>query len=172
MSTTFDRAYGLIRKLEGGFVDNPNDPGGATFAGITQATWDRYCTDHNIVPFSVSTLKDPDIYNFYFEYWHTFRCDSIAQMPGDELLAREIAVVFFQFAVNAGKQATRILQVLLKVSADGIIGEKTIQALVNSKIIPEDLLFEQLNYYTALKTWKDFSYIWTRRVIETKNYIG
>lgn len=166
MAATFDNALKLIKQLEGGFSDNPKDPGGATMCGITQVSWDRYSTvEHDFGTKPVHLLTEVDIHDFYFEYWHTFRCDSIAAVNP------LFAITFFQFAVNAGRNATIMWQRYCQITTDGLIGIGTLATIHNDTNYLE-LLIQQLNYYTSLKEWKDFSYIWARRILSTNNFLA
>ncbi len=119
-----------VRDVEGGFVNDPRDSGGATKSGITQAT----ARKHGFP--DVRKLTSDQIYQIYeTDYW-----DDIS---GDELLMRSYALVYelFDTAVNMGKaRAGNFLQRILNVmnqngrlwpdlKVDNDIGTKTLEAL-------------------------------------------
>lgn len=114
---------------EGGFVDDPDDPGGATNFGVTihtmrrlgmDLTGDGYISVKDVR--ALSRAQAVDI--FVREY---FEGPGIAQLP--EVLHDTV----FDMQVNAGSNAVKILQRLLRdmgfsVSVDGVIGPVTISA--------------------------------------------
>lgn len=124
--STFDRAIGVILKHEGGFVDDPSDPGGATNFGIS-LRWAskpplRY-TRKDIV-----NLTEKDAAMIYRVHWWG---------PGryDEIKSQDVATKVFDMAINMGSsRALKIVQAALvdcdhAVDVDGIIGPKTIDAI-------------------------------------------
>lgn len=117
--------------FEGGFVDNPADPGGATNAGITLSTW-RGCAERMFgVSGTLDTLKALTIGQagaiYRKLYWDALSCDEIELQP--------LAEMFCDFYVNAGSPAVSLMQVSLRktgsegIEADGYFGPKTMDAL-------------------------------------------
>jgi lysozyme family protein len=160
---SFDYAYKLVRQLEGGFVNNPQDPGGRTNAGITQKTYDLFIEKHELPEKAVIDLTEDEIRSFYFDYWHQFRCDMINDTSE--------ATVFFQFVVNAGNNAIRAIQEHCAITVDGIVGQQTLSPINNKIIDYNEILFIQLRYYRKLPSFVTFCRTWTERVIDTHNYI-
>ena len=115
--TPFDTAVAFTLREEGGFTDDPRDPGGATSLGITLATLNhwrgRACTADDV---RVLTLAEAQaIYQAL--YWHAMRCD---------LLPSGIGLMVFDFGVNAGPgTSARELQAIVGVAVDGVIGPLT-----------------------------------------------
>ena len=115
----FEHAVGLVLQHEGGFVQHPSDPGGATKFGITRETLARARGR----PVSVDDVRRPDarrrpspIYRRL--YWDAVRADELP--PGLDLAV-------FDLAVNSGpSRAVRMLQAVLGVEADGIVGPVTL----------------------------------------------
>lgn len=67
--TYLNAIEGLLRR-EGGYVNHPDDPGGATNYGITQRAWDAYSLERGHQTCSVKALQRPDAIAFYWdEYW-------------------------------------------------------------------------------------------------------
>lgn len=115
---------------EGGYVDHPDDPGGATNYGITEAVARRngYRGTMADMPRAVAA----HIYRRV--YWEAPRFDRVAQLSpavAEELLdtgvnmGLVVAGQFFQRALNALNQQGRIYRDL---KVDGLIGEITLAA--------------------------------------------
>lgn len=114
---------------EGGFVDDPDDPGGATNHGVTIHTMRRLGLDKTgdgqVTSEDVRALTPADAEAIFID--HYFRRPGIARLP--EMLQASV----FDMYVNAGANAVRILQALLRdfeqdVAVDGVIGPKTAAA--------------------------------------------
>jgi lysozyme family protein len=125
---------------EGGYVNDPADPGGATNKGVTLKTFSAYAQPLlNIEPTleNLRALTDEQAFKIYKkEYWDRLHCDEI----GDQLLAE----IIFDFYVNAGGNAVRLLQRLLAdggvagaIVVDGAFGPATLSALLKAE--PVDL---------------------------------
>ncbi len=128
MQTVRQIAEGIVAR-EGGFVDDPDDPGGATKYGVTIHTMRRLGLDLNrdgrVNRVDVQALSKAQAVDIFLE--HYFEKPSVGLLP-DALQAS-----VFDMYVNAGAQAVRILQNLLRemgyqVAADGVIGPQTARA--------------------------------------------
>ena len=101
-----------ILEAEGGLVDDPNDPGGLTKYGISQAAF----PDLDIV----NLTPEQAIGIYATDYWEPAKCPALPQA---------LALVHFDAAVNCGVgQAARFLQQAVGVTVDGIVGPVTIAA--------------------------------------------
>ena len=157
-SDRFAPAVALILSYEGGFVDDPADPGGATCYGVTRATlgaWrNRTCTVAD-----VRELTRADVQPIYkASYWDLVR--------GDEIPAG-VDLIVFDGAVNQGVGAiTRMLQRAVKVEPDGEFGDETMKAVL---ALPAADLIERVRvmrvgaYRTNLQFGR-FGEGWLRRV--------
>lgn len=146
----------LIKKVlnfEGGFVNDPNDSGGATNRGITWNTWlDTARPILGIEPTleNLKNLTANDAEEIYKErYWNKIKADDI--IDGD------IRYLLFDFYVNAGKNAVVVLQNTINefnnnVIVDGSIGNQTINALnsINSIDLYNKYKQNRINYYVNL----------------------
>jgi N-acetylmuramoyl-L-alanine amidase len=123
-TTTFLKALEFTLPAEGGFIDNPNDPGGRTNKGIIQSVYDTYRSRKGLSSKDVLNILDIEVSEIYFTmYWKPAQCD---------LMILSLAVVHFDTAVNFGVAgAVMFLQEALGLAADGIFGPKT-QALFQS----------------------------------------
>lgn len=110
---SFDKAFEHVVGLEGGYVNDPRDPGGETKYGITKR-------DHPNVDIPNLTMDQAkDIYRA--GYWIPARCDD---------LPWPLAAFVFDAAVNQGPGASiKMLQKSLNVSQDGVIGNNTLASL-------------------------------------------
>ncbi len=93
----------IVLRNEGGWVDNPADPGGATNKGITIHTLKEYSKLIEVEPTidSLKKLTDEQAGKIYkVEYW-----DSIF---GDWITYQNLADIFCDFHVNAGYHAVEI----------------------------------------------------------------
>jgi lysozyme family protein len=114
----FDRCLEEVLRLEGGYVDDPRDPGGATRFGVTRAVLSealgRAASADDVA--AMTEAQAGEIYRR--RYWAAASC---ADLPaGLDLLA-------FDMAVNMGPgTAARLLQVALGAPVDGVIGPRTL----------------------------------------------
>ena len=80
---SFSRALEMVLEHEGGFVDHPNDPGGATNKGVTQKIYNAYRTKKNQPKRSVKDIADDELQDLYFNgYWRPAMC---GEMPNEAL---------------------------------------------------------------------------------------
>jgi lysozyme family protein len=122
----FADALALVLLFEGGYVNDPDDPGGATNRGVTQARYNAYRTAHSLDIQPVQYIEESEVQEFYRIDWLAMRCD---QLPYD------VALVHFDAAVNQGKGAApQMLQEVCGVTADGVLGPRTLGAAVTPGI--------------------------------------
>jgi lysozyme family protein len=125
----FDTFADFVLSWEGGFVNNPADPGGATNKGITLATWQRRGRDLNgdgkIDVADLRLITDDDAKQIMRRYyWDKWRAD--------EIKSQSIANLLVDWVWGSGTYGITIPQQLLGVKADGIVGPQTLAA-VNGK---------------------------------------
>lgn len=155
---SFDRALALVLELEGGFVADPRDPGGATRYGITRATLARARGRPASVA-DVRALTRQEAGAIYRRsYW--------AEVGGDALPAG-LDLAIFDFGVNSGPaRAIKALQSALGVEADGRLGPATRAALAacDPAAIVRRVTADRLGWMRRLSTWTAFGRGWTARV--------
>lgn len=117
-TSDFLRALTVVLRNEGGYVDHPDDPGGATFRGVTQGTYDAFRSEAGESTQDVSQIEDNEMREIYLScYWVPAHC-------GEWPWPLDLHV--FDAAVNHGpKQAIRLLQKAVGASVDGIVGPQT-----------------------------------------------
>lgn len=150
MASNFETVFALLIGHEGGYVNNPRDPGGETKYGISKRSYPHL---------DIKNLTLDDAKAIYRrDFWDRIR--------GDEL-PYSIALVTFDAAVNCGiGMGPRFTQSALRVAADGKIGPLTIKAAQTQN--PRDVVVEALalrNVYNAdLGNWDDAGLGWSRRL--------
>lgn len=114
----FDRALTFTLGWEGGYTNDPVDPGGATNLGIIQTEYDAWRHDHGQSPQSVRYITKAEATQIYqSEYWNPCRCADL-KWPA--------SLAVFDTAVNMGVgRGIRYLQEALGVTVDGSFGPKT-----------------------------------------------
>jgi lysozyme family protein len=161
-NTAFDRLIGN----EGGYVNNPNDPGGETNWGITLPILNQ-AIGANIVPVgtTISGLtreQSKIIYKHFF--WDAGKMDQF-----DAAISFQV----FDFAVNSGiETALRKLQTAVGVADDGNIGPVTITAIKSFTPAEVIVLFiaERLDFWRKLSKWPLFGNGWAGRAAADLRY--
>lgn len=156
----FEKAFNKLLGHEGGFVDHPKDPGGATRWGITQRVARRNGYTGDMRDFPVSEAKRIA----RAEYWDTVRADEVPDAVRFDL---------FDGAYNSGPvQSIRWLQRAAGAADDGIIGSKTLIAVraMDPHRLAERYNGLRLMFLTNLDTWPTFGKGWARRI--ANNLLG
>jgi lysozyme family protein len=158
MNRNFQRSLSLVLKHEGGYVDHPKDPGGATNKGITIATFRRYLKKDGTKD-DLRRISDADVARVYQKhYWDKVRGDDLPD-------GLDYAV--FDFAVNSGTgRAPKYLQRVLGVAQDGVIGPATLKAAHNANVefAIDRLCDDRMAFLRGLSTFSTFGRGWTNRV--------
>ena len=165
---SFDIVLPIILGFEGGYVDDPTDPGGETNKGITMSTFQQ-CSHVllGLEPTSANlrVLTDAQAGIIYrARYWNA--------VQGDNLECQNLANILCDFYVNAGTHATCLLQKIIQnegasVVCDGVIGRGTLQAL---HAMPQDQIYNaykagRVAYYQNLgQRYPQFLKGWLARV--------
>lgn len=168
MQTVAKIAEEIIAR-EGGFVDDPDDPGGATNFGITIGTMRRLGVDMDgdgdVDRRDVQRLTSSKARDIIVE--HYFRRPGLARLP------EALHATMFDMQVNAGSNAVRILQRLLRqmgedVAVDGVIGPQTVRAAHRAAEAAPDHIVDaygiaRRNYYYAIGDRRPASRKFARR---------
>jgi lysozyme family protein len=154
------RALTAVLKWEGGYVNHPSDPGGATNMGITQKTLEGW-RGAPVTAEDVKALIHEEAEAIYeARYWSACRCDAF-RWP--------VALMVFDAAVNHGPgRAARLLQEALGVTADGAIGPVTLGAAQTKDpaSLATEIAARRMVFYGSLKTFKTFGLGWSRRLMD------
>jgi len=160
----FEQAMELVFQLEGGYVNDPNDPGGETKYGISKRAYP------NLDIKNLTKEQAKEIY--YKDYWLKTHCNEIT-VP--------INIIVFDTSINMGKRtAIKILQKAIKqqvgyIVVDGIFGPVTKSKMKQCDIqqLLSDYSFTRISKYVYLTMRNTrlhkFLYGWVRRVHKVHN---
>lgn len=158
---SFETCLPVILAAEGGFVDDPHDPGGATNLGITQATlsgWlGRPATIANVEDLTPAAAA-PIYLARYYNPSHACDCPA-----GVDLMV-------FDEAVNQGVgRAICSLQAALGLAVDGRFGPAALSALrgADSAHLVQRIATDREAHYRSLPTFPRFGRGWLARLART-----
>lgn len=150
----FDRAFDLLMTHEGGFSNHPDDPGGATMYGVTEAVARENGYTGHMKDFLLEDAK----HIYRKKYWDACQCD---------VMPEPIQYPLFDAAVNSGPaQAIKWLQSAAGVKVDGSLGPVTKHAvaMAPTMVLRQQMIGKRLRFMTELKNWPSFSKGWSRRI--------
>lgn len=179
---SFVRAFATTMQSEGGYVNNPKDPGGETYMGISRNNfpyWAGWAIVDELIanqePLTLSVELSQLVRDFYQgEFWDRLKCGLVD--PVSEAVAEEL----FEAGVNCGRgNAVRFLQRALNrlnahgklwqdVKDDGGMGPKTMTALLTCithrppRILVKCMNGEQYIFYTEWSKHEDFPGVFER----------
>lgn len=162
-----DLLWPFIKSWEGGFVNHPKDPGGATNMGVTIATWKKQGYDKDgdgdIDVDDLRLISEEDARAiFKANYWDRWKAAQIKN--------QSIANILVDWTWGSGAYGIKIPQRILGVKIDGIVGPKTLAALnaKNPQVLFYMLKEERKKYFericTANPSNKIFLKGWLRRL--------
>lgn len=137
-SDLFNKCITVLLSLEGGYSKSKSDKGGETNFGISKRSY----PDINIK----TLTKDRAIEIYFNDFW--------LPMNVDRLMDDELILHLFVFGVNAGiRTSIKILQKLIGVTVDGVLGSETAKAVseFNGNIVDEFIKREKLFYVTLVQ---------------------
>lgn len=158
MNSNFEASLAHVLQSEGGFVNNPSDPGGMTNLGCTKAVWEEF-VGHLVSEADMRGLTPADVAPLYKrKYWD--------KISGDDLPAG-LDYAVFDAAINSGPgRAAKWLQEAVGVVADGAIGKGTLAAVAAFDV--QELIKayndKRLGFLQGLPTFGTFGKGWTNRV--------
>jgi len=167
----FDKFLPILLKFEGGFVNDPVDPGGATNKGITLKTFKAFAQPLLNVSPTLANLKALTNQQagviYKVEYWD--------KVQGDAITLQDLANILCDFYVNAGANATKLFQRVLNdmgaaLPITGKVGPQTMAALQtqDQKQVYGNYKQGRIDYYNNLvkknPKMKKFLKGWMNRV--------
>lgn len=158
----FDQAFDHLIGNEGGYVNNPADPGGETNWGITK----RVAVASGYTGPMRALTRDQAKQIAKAQYWD--------KVMGDQL-DQNLAFQVFDAAYNHGAtQATLWLQRAVGSPDDGKIGPNTVKAAnaLPWQTVAFLFLSQRTQFYTDLGTWGTFGKGWTRRIATNLSIAG
>jgi lysozyme family protein len=157
----FEDALKLVLIHEGGYVDHPRDPGGATNKGVTLAVFQRFFGADRSKE-DLRAITDEQIQEVYKSgYWDKCKCDD---------LPAGVDYVVFDQAVNSGPgRSAKWLQAAIGTTVDGGIGPQTVAAARNAApdATVNTMCDERLTFMQNIRggsLWETFGLGWQRRV--------
>ena len=165
MLANYKTCLAAVLKYEGGYSNNPADPGGATMKGITQKVYDVWRRKQGLGIQSVRSISQPEVESIYKNnYWDVVRGDDLPS-------GLDLAV--FDYAVNSGPgRAIRQLQKVLGVQQTGVMNAATIAAAKKNPESWAALCNERLAFMKRLDTWPVFGKGWESRVNDVRKKAG
>ncbi len=168
MQTVNEIARAILAR-EGGYVNDPDDPGGATNYGVTVHTMRRLGLDLT----GDGKVDASDVRRLTADHALQIFIDDYFHKPKLELLPPPLQASVFDMYVNAGNNAVKILQRLLNqmrvsVTVDGAIGPQTAKAAAQAMAAAPDHFVDaygiaRRNYYYALADGRPASRKYARR---------
>jgi len=163
--TEFLDALAHVLRSEGGYVDHPADPGGATNRGVTQAVYTAWLADQGRSSSPVRDIAGPEVEAIYRDrYWNPSRADA---------LPWPASLWHFDAAVNSGvHRAACLLQEAVKVAQDGALGPITLAAVtaIDRDELLRRLRWGRLRFYARIVVGRPrsaaFLLGWLRRIEE------
>ena len=156
MSVNFLKAINRVLGHEGGYVNDPKDPGGETNWGISKRSYPSI---------DIKNLtRNQAISIYYKDFWLKAHCEELSDGAGYQLL---------DSAVNSGiSQSIRFAQRALGVSDDGIFGPHTLEAMRSTSEPKFIMLFlaERLDFMRKLKMWPRFGSGWAGRIAQNLRF--
>jgi lysozyme family protein len=138
----FTRAFQLVIANEGGYVNDPDDPGGETYKGVARKIFSKWegWTKIDLLKrqpgFPGNLDKDVELQHDVEEF---FRVNFWDKINGDQIASQKMAESIFDFGVNAGVGTSAALaQMVVSADVDGVIGKNTVAKL--NVFIPEHFL--------------------------------
>lgn len=117
----FDKYAPKLKQFEGGFVNDPADPGGCTMAGVTLSTFRVYYGEDKTA-YDLKRMTD--------EQWsHIMKSGYWDRMRADDIKNQSVAELCVDWLINSGSGKIKTIQSILGCKADGIVGVSTIAAL-------------------------------------------
>jgi lysozyme family protein len=137
----------IINRIEGGYVNDPQDPGGETKYGISKASYPNL---------DIAGLTfDQAAAIYYSDYWAP---------SGASALAGQLDLWLLDGAINHGvDEAVKLLQRVCGVAEDGALGPETANAAI-ALAEPEVYLVARANHYMGLPGWPHDKNGWMKRL--------
>lgn len=151
-----DLTIELLIEIEGGYVNDPRDPGGETKYGISKRSYPLL---------EIKDLTKEQAFEIYkIDFWDKWKVDRLPLL---------LQPAYFDCAVNSGPaMATRLLQRTLAVKEDGIFGSETARAIegIPEVILYQDYMAERAKFYFSLSGFKWYGTGWLRRLFAVAHF--
>lgn len=163
LHSDFDACLRFVLAREGGFSNHASDPGGATQAGVTLATFRQWVDDPAATVDQLRAITDAQLAALYsVNYWMPLHCD---------MLPRGVSLMCFDFGVNAGvRRSAILLQQAVGATADGWVGPATLAAVQRVPVLEliGVLATMQDHHYRSCTAFPTFGRGWLSRLAQRK----
>lgn len=166
MKENYSQALKLLLVSEGGYTNDPHDPGGATNYGIIQTEYNAWRESKGLGTQSVRLIEGLEVEAIY-------RHQYADPLHFDDLPAG-LDYAVFDYGVNSGiRHAAQVLQRQVGTVPDGVIGLLTLAATKKLYLQnPVDMIsaycVARLAFLKGLNTWRYFGRGWGSRVTRVK----
>lgn len=144
MSDRFDVCHPITAKWEGGWSNNPEDPGGPTHFGVTQATYNAWRKAAGLPQRSIAKITAAEALQIYRKnYWAA--CGAPNLFPGVDLAVYDASV---NSGVSRGRKWLK--------GAIGGSNDETVKRICRAR----------LSFVQSLAIWKSFGRGWARRIAD------
>ena len=150
-----------VIRIEGGYVNDPDDPGGETKYGITKRLAVSQGYKGRMIDMNHTDAKE--IYRKAF--WNASLASAIMN---------DASFNIYLLSIHSGnKQAILILQRAIGVKDDGVAGIATMNAISQSSesLLIEALCYRTLDFYVLISPKTRYKYImgWRNRLLSSRN---
>ena len=163
MSQRFDACLAFMLAREGGFTDDPRDPGGATDHGVTLAAYRHWTGNPDAAIAELRAMTAARYTAFYAAcYWQPMLCQDLP--AGVDLMA-------YDHGVNCGVHGSAVLlQQAVGVPADGWIGPATLAGVHRIAVVGliAMLATMQDHYYRGLPGFPTYGRGWLARLAQRR----
>lgn len=163
MKDNYPKALEQVLTHEGGYVDNPHDPGGATLNGVTAKVYDAWRVLHGLPKRDVRDMTHDERADIYRrQYANAIQFD---ELPSG------VDACLFDASVNSGPtQAIKWLQMALGERPDGHLGFVTFAALNGQKprALIDAICDARIAFLKELKIFPEFGRGWLIRVKQVR----
>ena len=143
MMANFEKYKPILKRLEGGWSDDPAYLGGATMCGVTLKIFRSHYGQE---------MTKEDLRNITDRQWTHIMKGCWDRCRGDEIASQSVAEMLADWYVNAGISAIRCTQAALGLEEDGIVGRNTLAALnrPDSRCVWDAIRGARTDYYLKL----------------------
>lgn len=152
-----------LKRWEGGFVNHPSDPGGATNAGVTLYTFRSFYGQSKTID-DLKNMTDAQWRFIMKTYWDKCKADDIEN--------QSIAEIFVDWTINSGASAIRKVQTIFGIKVDGKVGRQTLGILngPDKEVIFNRIKAGRISFYNKLAITKPEMKVFLKGWLSRANY--
>jgi len=175
MSAVFSVAHKLVLANEGGYVNDPQDPGGETYKGVARKMWSAWDGWINVdlckqrPGFPANLNEDLDLQS---KVDHFYESNFWNKVRGSDLNDQRVANSIYDFAVNAGVSVSvGLAQSVVDAGVDGVMGPISIDTInkYNPELFLASFTIAKIARYIGIvkkrSSSQKYFYGWVRRAL-------